>query len=92
MSKTTDEVLRAFLLAPKPDWTIPADVCVISQLILQDGQPVSWDELALRCGLSDAKAIVRSIQKLRPSGWIVRHPSNPKVFIVDVEKLPQVKI
>ncbi len=75
MSKT-DELLKEFLQAPKPSWVIPSDVAVMAQLILL-GEIKYADRQAVcaRCGLSDDKALLRSLKRMEAAGWAYKGES-----------------
>jgi hypothetical protein len=86
MSKT-DEVLRDFLAADKPDWCIPTDVLVTAQLISLKGEFLSYGDMAKRCGLSDLKAVQRSLTRLVIAGWAVKNED--RSYTAQPDKLPK---
>jgi hypothetical protein len=89
------ETLTEFLAAQKPEWCIALDVLLTAQLLLTDGQPYPGHKvLAARCGLSDDKAIVRSLGRLRASGWIVKIKTEKDEveYSVQVNKLPRKEV
>jgi DNA-binding MarR family transcriptional regulator len=71
MSKA-DTVLREFLSATKPDWTIPTDVLLMAQLIALVGEYPGHEAMSARCSLKDAKAVMRSLKRLEAAGWITK--------------------
>jgi hypothetical protein len=88
MSKTYD-TLKSFLEAEKPEWAIPADILVMAQLILIEGQEVMREDIAKRCGLKDTRRVDHAIKSLTIAGWIIK--GRDKTFTVVADKLPKPK-
>jgi len=81
------KTLVDFLLAPKPDWMIPADVSVMMQMIVLDGQPYRSEVVAPRAGMGIG-TLRRSISKLEAAGWIT-FDYDTRAYSVHPNKLPK---
>jgi hypothetical protein len=82
MTKT----LTDFLLAPKPDWVIPAHVSIMSIIIAKPGQRQDFF-LQGKCGLHHREAISRALKNLLIAGWITKDENDCYTAVLD--KLPK---
>ena len=88
---TAHELLISFLRASKPEACKTTEVVVVCQLILLNGSACDPKALAPLCGLTDDKAIIRTLKGLVLAQWVTRFkaPTGEIVYIVNADKLPR---
>jgi hypothetical protein len=79
------DILRKFILAPKPDWMLASDVTVTAALIAADGRYPGHDAMCARCAIAQA-ALLRSYSKLSAAGWLVKQSGLPAL---QLDRIPQ---
>jgi|GEM_PF-3831790 hypothetical protein len=78
--------LENFILAPKPDWVIPAHVSIMCIIIALPNQKADFF-LRGRCGLHHREAISRALKNLLIAGWITKNENDQYTAVLD--KLPK---
>ena len=92
-----DETLAWFLLAKKPDWAYPLDMCVTAYLIARADPEGKCEpkvaDMVSACCVVQFKSVRESLKRLAEHEWIAityrGGMGQPNTYTVNFEKLPR---